>query len=76
MTLEQTTIAESERVQRLIDQAIEEIENNGGDMRVFIACLMDATIQLYSAAVGEDTLAETLTRIGMHELKRRGVKPC
>ena len=76
MNLEQITIAESERVQRLIDQAFDELEGHGGDMKVFIICLLDAVVRLYAASEGEETLAEVITKIGMHELKRRGVKPC
>lgn len=69
MTLEEITITESERVQRLIDQAFDELEEQGGDMKVFIICLLHAVVHLYAASEGEDTLAEVITKIGMHELK-------
>lgn len=73
--LEQTAAAEKERVLRLMTKAIDEIEEDGGNFEVFTVCLMEATLFHLVEQQGENVIPKMMTRMGYHELARRGKKP-
>lgn len=74
--LEEMRLAEEMRVARLITSAIAEIDREHGNRNAFFVCLLEAAMYLYAEKIGVDELAEALDKIGAHEMKRRGLKPC
>jgi hypothetical protein len=67
---------EAERVSTIMADAVDQIENEGGNLRFFSAAMLTAAIELHVELEGLESLDRAITRIGMHEHKRRGLKPC
>lgn len=66
---------EGERVDRLFSEALDEIEESGGNVEVFTIILFETALRNLVEIRGEEIVADMVTRIGLHEMGRRGKKP-
>jgi hypothetical protein len=68
--------AEAERVRTIISEAVDQIEAEGGNLQFFSAAMLTAALELHVELEGLESLDRAITKIGMREMQRRGVKPC
>lgn len=76
MTLQKIATNEMERVERLIEQSVDEMQKDGGNVRFFSAAMLTAAIQLHVELEGVESLDRAITRIAMQEMQRNGITPC
>lgn len=69
---EQAMRGEIERAKRLLDEAVLELSDDGGDLRFFSAALLVTATRLHVELEGPQNLERTITKIGIRELKRAG----
>jgi len=72
MTDEQIMATEKARVQEMLAEAIEQIENDGGSVRFFAAAFLVAAFELHVEVEGTDNLQAAMARLGREALTRHG----
>lgn len=72
MTDEEKMLIEMNRVKALLENAVEGVEADGGDVRIFNAAYLVSAIQLHIEIEGAQSLLGALSKIGTRELTVSG----